>query len=302
MNYHGELMDYFKSRGFAKTTITRKLCELKRFEEYLEREKKDIREVDAPFLEKYILELKERNLSKSTLVASRTLIKDLFIMLHRKSLILDNPYIATEIVISEQSGAKAVFTREEVVEFLEIIEPKTGYGMRDRAMFELLYVTGMRGKELVNLNVEHIDFKSREIFINQGKNRKDRIVPLGETAYPFLKLWVDRARKWFTLQDSGPLFVNDTGGRLGVSSVRERFRYWVRRTTLGDKGFTPHSFRHSCATHLLENGADIRYVQELLGHSSIETTAEYTKDIVKGLKRIHRSYHPRENEIYPEEI
>lgn len=301
MEYRSCLMEYFKVRGFSQGTILRKLLELKRFELYLDNKDRDIREVDAPFLEGYVSGLRDQSYSKSTLTASRTLIKDLFTVLHQKSLILINPFVATDIVISESSGARAVFSQDEMELFLETIEPKTGYGIRDRAIYELLYVTGMRSKELVNLDVENMDFKGREVFIEQGKNRKDRIVPLGETAHGFLSLWVNRARRWFTLQEGGPLFVGDEGRRLSSSSVRERLKYWLKKAGLDKRGFTPHSFRHSCATHLLENGADIRYVQELLGHDSIKTTAGYTKDIVKGLKRVHRSYHPRENEIYPEE-
>ena len=302
MNYHGEFREYLKSRGLADTTIIRKMTELTRFEAYLDQKERDIRDVDPPFLESYILALKDKQFSPSSLNTARALIKDLFTMLHRESMILSNPYMATDLVISEHSGAKVIFSPEEMMEFLETIEPISGYGIRDRAMFELLYVTGMRSKELVNLNIKDINFKAKEVFIHQGKNRKDRIVPLGETAEEFVTLWINRARKWFTLEDSGPVFINDTGRRLAVSSVRQRLQYWLNKTPLINRGFSPHSFRHSCATHLLKSGADIRYVQELLGHSTIETTAEYTKNILAGLKRIHRTYHPRENEISPEEL
>ncbi len=302
MNYTELLRNSLKARGLSEATIRRKLQEWKRFSEYLANHNRDIRDVDASFLERYILYMKSGEYSGSTQNTARALLKDLFELLHRKSLILTNPFSAAQIVISEKGGAKAVLSKEQVVDFLEVIEPISGYAIRDRVMFELLYVTAMRSQELVNLDVEHLDLKSKEVFIAMGKNRKDRIVPLGDTALSFLNLWLKRARKWFTLEESGALFVNDTGGRLSTSTVRMRFKHWLKEAGLQNKGFTPHSLRHSCATHLLENGADIRYVQELLGHDSIETTADYTRDIVKDIKRIHRSYHPRENEIFPEDL
>lgn len=302
MNYSEILRNSFKAKGLSPQTITRKMQEWYRFAEYLSCQQKDLREVDASFLENYILYLKDADYSRSTLNAARALLKDLFEVLHRKSMILKNPFSAAQVVLSEKGGTKAVMTKEQVSCFLDTIEPISGYAIRDRAMFELLYVTAMRSKELVSLDMDHIDLNAKEIFISMGKNRKDRIVPIGETALTFLNLWLSRARKWFTLQDNGALFVSDNGGRLSGSAVRYRFKHWLKEAELHNKGFTPHSLRHSCATHLLENGADIRYVQELLGHSSIETTADYTKDIVRGIKRIHRTYHPRENQIFPVDI
>ncbi|MDA3850718.1 MAG: tyrosine-type recombinase/integrase [Spirochaetaceae bacterium] len=300
MNYETLLKESFVIRGLSQATILRKFTEYKRFMIYLD--DKDLREVDSTFLEGYIQTLKEEGFSRSTLNTAMAFLKDFFTLLHRKDYILSNPLSCTEIVITERAGIKAVLNQEEVIQFLENIEPVTGIGIRDRAMFELLYLTGMRGRELINLDVEHLDLKAGEVFIKQGKNRKDRIVPLGDTAKKFVSLWLNRARRWFCLQENGPVFTNPKGGRLALSSLQSRFNYWIKQANLMNRGFTTHSLRHSCATHLLENGADIRYVQELLGHESIETTAEYTKDIMNSIKRIHRTYHPRENEIYPEDV
>jgi integrase/recombinase XerD len=296
------LIESCRSRGFMDSTITRKKTELKRFFSWLTVMEKDLREVTPEDLEAYVLTIREEMCSESTVITARSLLNDLFGVLHRKGLIIANPFILAEIVVRERAGTKVVFTREEVELFLESIETKAGYGLRDRSLFELLYGTGMRVGEAVKLKIEDVDFISGEIFIRQGKGRKDRVVPLGRTASKFLIVWIKKARRWFCLEESGPVFISGEGTALTASAIRSRFKKRLKESGIEDRGFTVHSLRHSCATHLLENGADIRYVQELLGHESIETTADYTREIVTGLQRIQRQYHPRENEIYPEEV
>ena len=149
------------------------------------------------------------------------------------------------------------------------------------------------------LDLEDIDIAEREVLVRQGKNRKDRIVPLGTEAARFLEPWIKKGRFWFLVATSPPaLFLGRGGGRMSEATARGRFSRYLAAVGLEERGFTVHSIRHSCATHLLENGADIRYVQELLGHESIETTADYTRQVVTGLKALHRRFHPRENELY----
>lgn len=185
--------------------------------------------------------------------------------------------------------------------FLDSIVTKTGFGARDRAIFELMYVTGIRIGEVQNLNIDDIDFSLKEITIREGKGDKDRIVPLGSVAEDYINLWIKRGRKGVKASQRA-LFINSLEGRLKVGRIRAIFDKYLQLNNLENKGFTPHSIRHSCAIHLLQNGADIRYVQELLGHESIETTAGYTKSMIKSLKKLHKTYHPRENELYPDDI
>ncbi|MDC7223325.1 MAG: tyrosine-type recombinase/integrase [Spirochaetales bacterium] len=292
-----------KARGLMETTITRKKREMTLFFSWIGETGKDLRELVSDDLEDFIeYRRQEQGCSDSTLNTVKAMLKDLFDVLHRRGMIIKNPFILTEIVLRDKSGIKVVFTPEEVEIFLESIQTDTGYGLRDRALFELLYGTGMRTGEALSLKIEDVNLVHGEVFIRQGKNRKDRIVPLGKTAGKFLSVWIQKARRWYCLEDNGPVFVSAEGKPLYHSAVRGRFRKHLKESGLEDRGFTPHSLRHSCATHLLENGADIRYVQELLGHESLETTAEYTKEIVRGLEKIQRQYHPRENEIYPEEV
>ena len=171
-------------------------------------------------------------------------------------------------------------------------------------MSELLYVAGLRNSEVVHLDVEDVDFSLNEVLIREGKGNKDRIVPLGQICKRFLWNWVKEARAWFlsSKQDSGALFINRRGERIASSTVRYLLKRHLQEAGIRKPGVTPHSIRHSCATHLLMHGADIRYVQELLGHDSLDTTVVYTPQIADGLKRMHRMYHPRENELYREDV
>ena len=196
-----------------------------------------------------------------------------------------------------------ILTEDEMSRLLDSIDTITGFGLRDRSLFELMYVTGMRVGEIVRLDVEHIDFSLNEVFVTKSKNRKERIVPLGGVAKRFLEKWVKEVRSYFLTgckDDPKALFLSDKGMRISGSAIRYRLKRGLKIAGIEKKGVSPHSLRHSCATHLLAGGADIRLVQELLGHESIETTAAYTKEIVKELKRVHKMHHPRENRLYVE--
>lgn len=294
-------VEYERGRGLKEETIKRKSREVRRFLMWLDKQEKDIREVTGSDIEKFFVELNEAGLSTSTRSIIRGSLEEFYRILKREKLIIDDPFMRAEVLIREKSGVRAVFTKSQVETLLDSIAVNTGYGQRDRAIFEFMYVTGCRVSEVTNLDVEDVDFSSSEVLIRQGKGRKDRIVPLGKVASLHLDTWLHHGRKWFSgMEAKGPFFLSEVGGRMSASAVRTRLKIHLKNNGLQDYGFTPHSFRHSCATHLLENGADIRYVQELLGHESLETTVTYTKGIVEGLRKVYRMYHPRENELYPE--
>lgn len=152
--------------------------------------------------------------------------------------------------------------------------------------------------EAVNPDLSDIDLQQGELLIRRGKGCKDRIVPVGKAASRFCSLRIKKAREWFVSADNpSTLFLNQQGGRLATSTVRSRMKIHLKAAGLENLGITPHSLRHSYATHLLEAGADIRYVQELLGHETVETTVLYTKNLISRIRKVHRQYHPRENEL-----
>jgi integrase/recombinase XerC len=172
-------------------------------------------------------------------------------------------------------------------------------GRRDRAMLETLYSTGIRVSELVGLNVPDLDIAGEALRI-RGKGKKERLVPLGTHALSAIRRYIDSvgedsrfAACWAgNLRNTAPLFVNKHGGRLSSRSVRRKLDKYLREAGL-DPSISPHTLRHSFATHLLDNGADLRSVQELLGHQSLSTTQVYTHLTTQRLQRAYDDAHPR---------
>ena len=296
-----DFMKYLNSKGFKENTLQKKKRELARLLKFMnEKQIIDFKEMTGALVDEYFLNLKNKNYSSSIMSASLSALKDLFYYLTERNKILENPFDDTEIHIKEKGGLKVILTEKEVNIFLDSIEIKTGYGLRDRALFELLYISGLRLSEALNLKVDEIDFSLDEIIIRQAKGHKDRVVPLGAVSKSYLEKWVKKARNWFLHEkDPGFVFLNQDGRRLSNNTAAHRFKKYLKNCGI-DKKATPHSLRHSCATHLLQHGADIRFVQTLLGHESIETTVIYTREMIKEVKKMHKRFHPLENEFYEE--
>jgi site-specific recombinase XerD len=182
--------------------------------------------------------------------------------------------------------------REDVSTLLDRIPVRSPLELRDRAMFELAYSCGLRCEEIVNLDRASVDFDAEELRI-AGKGSKTRVVPIGEPAQRALERYLERGRQELErLGDEPALFVSKTGQRLGPSDVRRRLQRWLRHAGLAN-GVSPHSLRHSFATHLLEGGADLRTIQELLGHASVSTTQVYTWVESRRLRKQYDRSHPR---------
>jgi site-specific recombinase XerD len=185
-----------------------------------------------------------------------------------------------------------VLGREEVANLLERIPARTPLELRDRAIFELAYSCGLRAEEIVSADLEAVDFDSEAVRVT-GKGRKTRLVPIGEPAQRALRRYLETARSAL-----GPapaeraLFVSRRGRRLSPSDVRRRLEKWVREAAVAGR-ISPHTLRHSFATHLLEGGADLRSIQELLGHASLSTTQIYTRVEPTRLRREYAKAHPR---------
>src|SRR3954447_17955204 len=180
----------------------------------------------------------------------------------------------------------------DVASLLDKIPAATPLEQRDRALFELAYASGLRAEELVDLDVTSIEFDAEQVRL-EGKGDKTRFVPAGEPALKALATYLERARPALSARDGNQaLFLSKSGRRLSTSDVRRRLRVWARQAAT-QGGVHPHALRHSFATHLLEGGADLRAIQELLGHASISTTQVYTRVESARLRAAYAKSHPR---------
>lgn len=231
----------------------------------------------------------------STVARKLAATRALFRALHEHGLVVQNP---ADLVAAPKRGHKLprVLGADEVAALLDRIPASSPLELRDRAMFELAYASGLRAEELVKLDLGSVDFDAEEVRV-EGKGAKTRIVPTGESALRALADYAERGRPVLDGNRSGAaparaLFLSKSGRRLSTSDVRRRLRVWARHAAVAGK-VHPHALRHSFATHLLDGGADLRAIQELLGHSSISTTQIYTRVESARLKRAYADAHPR---------
>jgi site-specific recombinase XerD len=228
----------------------------------------------------------ERGAMKSTVARKLAAIRTFYRHLVERGELQANP---AELVSSPKKDAylPKVLKPGEVAELLDRIPGSTPLDVRDRALLELAYAAGLRAEELVNLDTGDLDADAEEVRV-EGKGGRTRVVPVGEHAWRALDRYLARGRTALGTGESEALFLSKTGRRLSTSDVRRRLRLQIRRA-----GVSPHTLRHSFATHLLEGGADLRTIQELLGHSSISTTQTYTRVESKRLKKAYARSHPR---------
>ena len=185
-----------------------------------------------------------------------------------------------------------IFISSNLIEkLMSTPDSSTIEGARDRAMLELFYSTGIRLSELLNLNIQNIDIKSKLIRVI-GKGNKERIIPIGKKGIDALKLYLSKEDRDLDSKIVQPLFINKKNKRLPKRSIQRSVTKYLK-LIIGVEGAGPHTLRHSFATHLIENGADIRTVQELLGHSSLSTTQIYTHIKTKQMKEVYKKSHPR---------
>jgi site-specific recombinase XerD len=237
-------------------------------------------------LRRFAAVLGERGAAKSTVSRKLAAIRTFYRHLVERGELEANP---AELVSSpkKDSYLPQVLKSADVAELLERIPASTPLDLRDRAMFELAYAAGLRAEELTLLDTTHADPDGEQVRV-EGKGQKTRFVPVGEHAWRALDRYLTRGRPALDTRDSQALFLSKSGRRLYTSDVRRRLKLQARRA-----GISPHTLRHSFATHLLEGGADLRTIQELLGHASISTTQTYTRVESKRLRMAYARSHPR---------
>lgn len=239
----------------------------------------------------FLAYLKNKNYSRSSIARKLACLRSFFKYLTRENVLKANP--AAEIATPKREKKLPNFLEQEEVTRLIEAPPKESWeGKRDKAILETLYSSGLRVSELVGLNQDDLDIFSGLVRV-RGKGKKERIVPLGEMALQALQAYMQvRPPKDRDHGPKKPLFLNRSGGRLTDRSVRRMILKYGRRIAL-KKDVSPHMLRHSFATHMLDRGADLRSVQELLGHENLSTTQIYTHVTTKRLKEAYESAHPR---------
>jgi site-specific recombinase XerD len=228
----------------------------------------------------------ERGASKSTVARKLAAVRTFYRQLVERGELEANP---AELVATpkKDSYLPRVLKPAEVVALLERIPASSPLDLRDRAMLELAYAAGLRAEELVNLDVDSVDPDAEEVRV-EGKGGRTRVVPVGEHAWRALDRYLSRGRPALDTGEQRALYLSKNCRRLSTSDVRRRLKVQA-----GQAGVSPHMLRHSFATHLLEGGADLRAIQELLGHASISTTQTYTRVESRRLKRAYARAHPR---------
>jgi site-specific recombinase XerD len=240
---------------------------------------------------RYAAGLSEGGASAATVARKLAAIRGLFDFLVRTERLGQNP---ADLVSSPKREERLprVLNAEQMRSLLERIPTRTPLELRDRAMLELAYSCGLRCEEIVNLDLGSHDFEAERLHV-LGKGSKERLLPVGEPAREALRRYLERGRHALSADPAEPaLFLSKSGRRLSSSDVTRRLGLWVREAALAG-GVSPHSLRHSFATHMLEGGADLRTIQELLGHASISTTQVYTRVDAARLRDAYASTHPR---------
>ncbi|MFN8611655.1 MAG: tyrosine-type recombinase/integrase [Vulcanimicrobiota bacterium] len=235
---------------------------------------------------------KGKPLSVATQACRLTAVKSFLRYLVRENVLLAD-VASTVDLPKKQKTLPRVLAEDEVARVLQGPDLDTLTGIRDRALLETLYATALRNGELGALQLEDLDWDGRALWVRLGKGQKDRVVPIGDEALAWLEEYLRRVRpRWVTREDEKHLFLHFRGGRLGHELVRKIVVRYAK--TAGLQGVTPHTLRHSCATHMLARGAGLRHLQVMLGHSSLVTTQHYTRLDLSDLHKVLRRCHPRE--------
>lgn len=244
-----------------------------------------VENADYLTLRKFLALLKEKSLKSRTISRKLSCLRSFFRFLNREGFLKNDPTSAISSPKLERH-LPIFMTEDEVSRLIESPHSEEPGGLRDRAILETFYSTGMRISELVGLNLENIDFFSAVIKV-MGKGKKERMAPIGDKALRAIRDYIEHRKK-----QTQVVFLNKNGRRITARGVRMILDKYIQRAALRDN-ISPHSLRHSFATHLLNRGADLRSVQELLGHANLSTTQIYTHLTTEKLKSVYDKAHPR---------
>lgn len=293
--YLGQL----SARNYSEGTIEGRRDALKVFLNWCsERDLSRASQITRPVLEAYQLWLwrytrhNGKPLGWSTQRSRLSTIKDYFRWMTKQNVLLHNPASELELPRMEKRLPDAALTTSQMESLLAVPNVTDALGVRDRAMLEVFYSCGLRRMELCRLDVADLNIERRTLHIRLGKGKKDRMVPLGERAIFWVEKYLREVRPRLSLDTrTQALFLTGYGGPFNPDVVSRMVSAMMEKAGLSGKG-SCHMLRHTCATHMLEGGADIRYIQQLLGHAKLETTAIYTEVNIRQLQEVHARCHP----------
>jgi integrase/recombinase XerD len=291
--YQSLFLSYCKlERSLSPNTVESYGFDLDRLRGFLSQKNiGTLADVTPEVLSEYVRVLFDLGFAATSIQRTLSTIRGYFAYLVSDGAIAIDP---TELLESPKSARylPGVLTIEEMVSLFNAVDLKKRLGVRDRALLETLYATGMRVSELTNFTFEQIMFDDGMVRIF-GKGSKERIVPIGDVAVSWIKKYLETERPFLSRSSTdSSVFLNGRGTKLSRMGIWKIIQRYAQKARL-EKEISPHTFRHSFATHLLEGGADLRAVQEMLGHANIVTTEIYTHVDREYLKEVHRSFHPR---------
>jgi len=275
-------------KNYSKHTILNYHHDLEEFRKFLG-ESGSIEKVNYLLLRKYLALLKEKALGSRTVSRRLSVLRSFFKFLAREGLLKNNPILSLSSPKLDKHLPQFL-TEEEVTRLINVVVPKSKkdeLSMRNKAILETFYSTGMRISEAVSLNIDDVDFITGTVKV-MGKGKKERLVPIGDHAISALRNYLENRKK----KQEQALFLNKNGKRITDRGVRGVMSRYVRLASIKE-GVSVHTLRHSFATHLLNHGADLRSVQELLGHANLSTTQIYTHLTTEKLKSVYDKAHPR---------
>ena len=298
--YLHAFIEHYQTLNYSQSTINDREFAVAKFIEWCgERALNVPQDITKPILERYQRHLYHYRKKDGKPLGFRTqaqrlqAIKVFFKWLTKHNHILYNPASEIELPRLHKQLPRYLLSQDDINAILEQTQTEAqAVALRDRAIIETLYSTGMRRMEITNLKLFDIELEQGTVFIHQGKGQKDRVVPIGERACAWIRKYIDDVRFSLVIApDESYVFISDYGIPYRNNQLGDMVKKYMRKAGI-DKPGACHLFRHAMATHMLENGADIRYIQAILGHSDLSTTQVYTQVNIKKLKEIHSATHP----------
>ena len=294
-----QYLEWLAERGYSPWTVHHRRSYLGYFVEWCaERGIAEPQELTRLVLERYqksvahLLKADGSALSFHAQHLRLSAVRSLCQWLARERVILYNPASELELPRLGRRLPKAVLSTSEVETLLNVPDVHTSIGVRDRAILEVLYSTGLRRSELIRLSVYAVDFERGTVLVDEGKGKKDRFVPIGARALAWVRRYLDEVRPELAITpDDGTLFLSKYGRAFSPNGMSTLVKRLVEKAGLGKSG-SCHMLRHTMATVMLENGADVRFIQQMLGHANLRTTQIYTHVAIRTLKAVHQATHP----------